>query len=160
MPLFSHVPGRVVALPQKHVVGSVFGVTAIGGGTGTPISFESHKTIITKIGVGMAGNYQFLHTLGNDVYVYVFGDRMGQIVLHCLSFAAACPEADNSAHGFNALVNWYRDNRIAASDKLIKVNIGNEVFQGFLVGSNPELSDPETKLVQTQLIIALLPEAS
>lgn len=159
MPLFSHVPGRVVALPQKHVVGSVFGVSAIGG-SGAPISFEQHKTIITKIGVGMAGNYQFLHTLGNDVYVYVFGDRMGQIVLHCLSFAATCPETDNSAHGFNSLLNWYKDNRIAASEKLVSVQIGSEVFHGFLVGSNPELSDPETKLVQTQLIIALMPEAS
>jgi len=155
MYLFSHTPGTAVELPQRHVVGSI-STTSVIGGDGQRISFPTQKTIITKIGLSLAGNYQFLHTLGNDVFVYVFGDRMGQVSLHCLSFAAKC-NGDDSVHGFQHLYDWYRSNRIANSKELVTVTINNVVFSGFLIGSSPEMSDPETRITQTQLVLSLLP---
>ena len=155
MYLFSNTPGTAIELSQRHVVGSISRTSLIGG-DGQSVTFSSQKTIITKIGLSLAGNYQFLHTLGNDVYVYVFGDRMGQISLHCLSFAGKC-NGNDSVHGFQHLFDWYQSNRIANSKELVTVTINNVVFSGFLIGSSPEMSDPETRITQTQLILSLLP---
>jgi len=156
MRIFSYAPGRAIELPLRYAVGSV-AVASVVGSNGVPISFNVQKTIITKVGVSLAGNYQFLHTIGNDVYVYVFGDRMGQIVLHCLSFPSRC-NGDDSVHGFQHLYDWYRDNRIARSRDLVTVTLGGIAFRGFLIGSSPEFTDPDTKISQTQLVLSLLPE--
>ena len=93
--VFGSNTGRVIAIEDKVAQGgiSLGNITA----NGEPIYFGNFNTIITRIGVAAAGNYQFLHTIGNDVYIYVFGDRMGDVTLHGLSFANGCPAGGGSA---------------------------------------------------------------
>jgi hypothetical protein len=109
--------------------------------------------------VSAAGNYQFLHTIGNDVYIYVFGDRMGQVTFHGISFAQACGSGEGST-GFELLEKWYNENRIAARKKPVKVTIGaGLVFNGFVVGLTGDVQDSVHRTVQYSLTISLLPPA-
>ena len=71
--------------------------------------------------VAQQANFQFLHTLGSDVYVYVFGDRIGQLSLSGVAFASGCGNAVTPVsgqpfagdHGLVGMNDWYKDNRIS-----------------------------------------------
>lgn len=153
--IFSQSAGHVLALPESAAAGAI----QLGSvtGTGGPISYPVYNTIITKLGLSAAGNFQFLHTLGNDVYVYTFGDRMGQVQLHGLSFASQCPQRQQ-AHGFERLYLWYNANRLAARRAPVRVTVGRSTtFDGFVTGLNATASDASNRTIQFQMSISLLP---
>ena len=62
--VFKENTGKVVALPDKVAQGS-FALVEVDPN----ITYTTQKTIITRVGISCAGNYQFLHTIGNDVYI-------------------------------------------------------------------------------------------
>lgn len=151
--LFESNAGRVLAVPDRSAAGCIQVASVIGN---ERISYIRHNTIITKMGLSAAGNYQFAHMIGNDIYVYVFGDRMGQIVLHGISFSNQCPYNQGTPHGFEYLLRWYAQNRIAARKFPVRVIIGaNTPFEGFLVGINSEAGDPESRTISFQLTLAV-----
>lgn len=171
--IFGGNTGNVVAIRDNVSTGSISLGNVSGGKDGGREAFGLGATpfnsIITRIGVSAAGNYQFLHTIGNDVYVYVFGDRMGDITLHGLSFAQACPSAQAPAsilpaaqtglHGFEELFNWYSLNRIAATPEPARVRIGAKTtFKGFITGCTGDVADSKTRTIQFQITISLLPD--
>ena len=175
--IFSSNTGRVVAIPDK-VASGAFQLGNVYGKKGN-ISYSRHNTIITRVGISAAGNYQFLHTIGNDVYVYVFGDRMGQVQLHGLTFMASedkCNTKDpvkgeaptphiigagNTKHGFELLFKWYTDNRIANRKEPVRVTIGkNTNFRGFVTALTGDVQDALYRTIQFQMTISLLPEVT
>jgi hypothetical protein len=168
--LFSQNTGRVSAITESVAAGSISLTNVIGSGPpltnlvlplpSQNIGYTQQKTIITRIGLSAAGNFQFLHTVGNDVYVYVFGDRMGQIVLHGLSFAQTCPNEKEKAnvHGFELLYQWYLRNRIAARKAPVTATIGlNTSFEGFVTALSGDVQDSLHRTIQFQMTIATLP---
>lgn len=173
--VFSANTGRVFAVEDKVAAGSFsLGNVSYFGQAGEPITFRQHNTIITRIGLAAAGNYQFLHTIGNDVYVYVFGDRMGQVRLHGLSFQTACPPplatdrfdtqallqgAREDKHGFELLFDWYTKHRIAAIKSPVRVTIGRKTnFDGFVTALTGDVQDTLHRTIQFQMTISLLPD--
>ncbi len=172
--LYTGNTGRVTALEDSVAAGS-FSMANISGVNGDSITYRNHRTIITKIGLSAQGNFQFLHTLGNDVYLYVFGDRMGEIILHGISFQSGdtclgtgpspnpstkIPTNENSKHGFELLYSWYKTNRIAANPDPVKTTIGtSNTFEGFVTSLVGNVDDPAKRTVSYQMTIALLPEA-
>jgi hypothetical protein len=171
--VFARNTGRVFAVEDKVAAGAI----QLGNvnGEGGPISYQVHNTIITRLGISAAGNFQFLHTIGNDVYVYVFGDRMGQVQLHGLSFSDKCPPLPDDPderrrprenplqnypdHGFELLFGWYTANRIAARREPVRVTIGRSTnFNGFVTALTGDVQDALHRTIQFQLTISLLPD--
>lgn len=158
--VFANNTGRVFAVEDKVASGAIQLGNVIG--EGGHISYQSHNTIITRLGVSASGNYQFLHTIGNDVYVYVFGDRMGQVVLHGLSFSDQCPGNRGAEdHGFELLFRWYARNRIAARKAPVRVVIGRStIFDGFVTALTGDVQDSLHRTIQFQMTISLLPDVA
>ena len=172
--VFGKNTGRVIAIEDKVAVGAFQLGNVLG--EGGRISYRRHNTIITRVGISAAGNYQFLHTIGNDVYVYVFGDRMGQVQLHGLSFMASESEcapglgagtspsphiigAGDGKHGFELLFDWYTKNRIAARRDPVLVTIGKATnFKGFVTAMTGDVQDSLHRTIQFQMTISLLPD--
>ena len=174
--IFESNSGKVVAITDNVATGAI----QLGNVVSDEkrITYQEHNTIITRLGISAAGNFQFLHTIGNDVYVYVFGDRMGQVQLHGLSFAAACPPApplkpgeltspivsampgkQGSEHGFELLFKLYTANRIAARKLPVKVTIGvGTTFKGFVTALTGDVQDALHRTIQFQMTISLLPD--
>lgn len=168
--IFQQNTGKVVAISDKVAEGSF----SLGNVTSNKITYAEHKSIITRIGIAAAGNYQFLHTIGNDVYVYVFGDRMGQIQLHGISFQGDCTgggggfagttptatfPAASGKHGFEMLYDWYKANRVAVRLSPVTVTIGiGTTFQGFVTALSGDIQDPLHRTIQFTMHIATLPE--
>lgn len=156
--VFESNTGRVVSVPDAVAAGAISLAKVEGSGA---ITYAVHNTIITRVGISAAGNYQFLHTIGNDVYMYVFGDRMGQVVIHGLSFAQQCQggTAANTDHGFERLFKWYKENRVAVRKDPVIVTIGvNTAFKGFITALNGDVQDPVYRTIQFQITISLLPD--
>jgi len=123
------------------------------------VSWDSQQSIITRVTLSHQGNFQFLHTMGNDVYIYVFGDRIGQITISGLSMAGTCSSGMFSAkHGFEQMLDWYKENRLAARKYPVQVSIGQSAMEVFVTGINGDLVDPATRIMQYQLQTVLLPE--
>jgi len=124
------------------------------------ITFKQHQSIITRVTVAHNCNFQFLHTIGNDIYIYVFGDRIGQVTISGLSFTSAGTDdcGNNKQHGFEKIMEWYEKYRVAANQKPIQILIGTKPIEGFVVALSGDIVDPSTRMMQYNLTMMVLPE--
>lgn len=152
---FANCPGRVVQVRQPTSYCDIR-MIAINNQNLTDLSYERSAVILTRITVSHQVNAQFLHTVGNRVYIYSFGDRIGQITLSGLAFAQTC-ERGPSVHSGTNVFSWYIANKASTKVTPLFVTIYNATFQAFLLGLNMEVVDPATKLVQWNLTLATMP---
>lgn len=102
------------------------------------LGFEGFKAIITGVQFGSQCNFQFMHTLGGMVYLYVFGERMGQLAMSGLAFDAICTSSSDvraDKHGIEFVKEYYDNNNLANRKTPITVTIGqNLAIAGYLAG--------------------------
>lgn len=166
--IFSAQPGKVVAvtgngLPMQIVIGN----PAIGGlpesyfRSADVSSYSRLRAIIQHLGVGGQSGAQFMHTLADFIYVYVFGERLGQLNVGGLAFHSACGDPDSAGDavtGFEQILNYYKNFRITTYPLSLTVVIGTTVaFDAFLVSVQGDLVNPETNLAQFQMQLAYIP---
>jgi hypothetical protein len=119
--------------------------------------FDGFKSIITRVTIAAQGNYQFLHTLGGDVFIYVFGDRIGQITVSGLAFDSTCGDADGSI-GMERVMSFYMANRVSERKTPMKLTIGvATTIKAYLVGMTGDVSDPKSKIWQYSMQLAMVP---
>ena len=120
--------------------------------------FSDMKSIITRLQIAEAGNYQFLHTLGDRVYVYVFGDRIGELNISGLSFYDNCANGGNEKIGITKVVDYYRSHRIVKQAAPLKITLdGETTFEAFLIKMSGDVLNTAQRLWQFNLSMALLP---
>ncbi len=160
--VFSSSPiGTVVQLPGSSKFASI-ALLGVKGLTDFAVGdFNSEKIIVTSFNADEQVNVQFNHTMGNDIYMNVFGNRMGAFTLKGIAFNAAstgkrCQEGN---HGISKVIEWYRANRISASGAAeISLNIkGEGLFSGYLIGANYGVTRPGDYMVEYSLTIATVP---
>lgn len=92
------------------------------------------NSIITSLSLELSGNYQFLHTLNDFIYVYSFGERIGVLNLNGVGFTKPC--ADKGA--IMDAYTYYKRNRISQSAKALEIVVEDSkakgTFLGFLTG--------------------------
>jgi hypothetical protein len=163
--IFENNRGRVSAVTDRGAAGIIqlAHIPEIDGDSpNESLTYESHSTIITAIGMSTSCNQQFLHAVGGDVYIYVFGDRIGRLELKGISFSQRCsgregPREVEEPHGFERLYEWYQRNRIARRRKPVRVILGRSLaIDGFLTSLVQTGEDPETRAVRFTLQLSLL----
>jgi hypothetical protein len=156
MILFSGAPGQVAFLPGNDVAQG--GVRLVGL-PDKKITFDSQRSIITAVGFKQSVNYQLRLALQSEVFIYVFGDLPGELVLSGLSFAEDCQtQSTQSKHGVEKMLRWYADNKISSGGKPVRVTIGDVALDGIVVSQTIEVNDPVTRLVQWSMPLVTLPE--
>ena len=154
MHVFEGAVGRVVAVEDPAAQGVMY----VADVADDPLTFDAQRSIITRVTCAQQVNLQFLHTMGRHVYVYVFGERMGQIGLSGLSFAGDCP-GPAPAHGVMNVFDWYRRNKASRRAEPVRINIGmRDNLDGFVTGFTFDTVDPATQMVQWNMTLAALPE--
>lgn len=143
--------GRATVLYRSGAAaGSMLTLTDWGG-------FNQLKAIFTKHSLGEAGSYQFLHTMGSSIYLYVFGDRIGQMMLGGVAFYGNCDE-QNDRVGISHVIQWYREHRVAKRAAPIQVTIDpSTTFETYLLGMQGQVLDPAKRLYQFVLTMASVP---
>lgn len=115
---------------------------------------------ITGYSLDMGTNHQFLHSLDNFIYLYAFGDRIGELTLSGMSFTGSCVQNNgggdiSAAMGQCSILSYYKDNRVSNSEgtKVSKISLGNcsNILCGFLTGMRLDMPNPSAPIVQWAL---------
>lgn len=127
--------------------------TKSGKGT-TP--YNLHNVIITSVGTSQGSNFQFMQTLQDNVYVYVFGDKLGELRVSGLVFAGKCEGSDKGSNesGFSKVLKYYTTNKISNDEKPgvpMQLQIGSTKFSAFLVNVQTSVDRPVEGLGQFTL---------
>lgn len=152
--IFSKAAGSVASFTDPTLpANTTLSVEGWGG-------FKGFKSIITRVNVAAQGNFQFLHTLGGNIYVYVFGDRVGQLGVSGLAFDITCNE-DAGTIGIERVLDYYSENRIAARKTPLKITMGvKTTVAGYLVAVAGDVVDPKSKIYQFNLQFMLAPQSN
>ena len=152
---------------------SVGNVTKVTGGSSEPvfsISFGGGQTEdgwftsgtkltapVTGFALEQNGNFQFLHTLNDFIYVYSFGDRIGELVVSGIGFAKPCSQANDGK--ICSVLDFYNKNKMSRVGDL-SVSLGDcaPPFFAFLTGMRMELQDPRTLVAQWSLRLNVVPK--
>ena len=142
--IFPSKVGRpaVVTDPNAQPVSFSFG---LGGWPG----FGATNCLLQGVTAQTRGNYQFLYTIGNFTYVYVFGELMGDLMVTGLALAGQCP--GGTAHGMSAAVDYYNTNAISVTGAPVAINFAGLGILAFLTGATFQMSTPKTRIGQFQL---------
>jgi hypothetical protein len=121
--------------------------------------FYGFKSIITEFRVQAQGGVQFLHTLRDFIYIYVFGERIGQASVSGLSFWDTCD--GGGVHGLEWVNYYYLQNRVSQRATPVTIILGSGTpFYGFLTGLTLDLNNPENLIGQYALNFNVIPEQS
>jgi hypothetical protein len=154
--------GRAIALAQPGVSGIA---RLMGEDDGQPLNWTAHRSIITRVGMNHACNFQASQMIGNDVYLYVFGDRLGQAVVSGLSMATQCYCGEGGAtvradrHGIENTLQWYLERRVSQNRKPVTLTIGASThLTGILVNFEVDTQSDESFLMRYTMTIQTMPE--
>lgn len=152
MVIFEGTPGRVIRMTDPALPATLKPIASLN----PSISFAQERSIINRITIAQQTNHQFLHTLGNDIFIYVFGDRMGQVTLSGISASEECN--GDTEYGLEKMLRWYKENKLSSRPEPVRIVVGSVTLTGFVTGMSNDLVDPKTWLVNFAVTIALVPE--
>jgi len=155
--------GRVqVITPPGAAPGSLIDLTSPPsrrqGGADLPWGgFANFKSLITDVTIAEQTNHQFLHTLGGDIYIYSFGDRIGILGVGGLAFYDNC--TGNQRPGVSHVLEYFRRAKLSEREEPMKLTIAPDtVLRGFLYRFRAQVTSVEQRLFQFHLDMALVPE--
>lgn len=138
---------------------SIFSISFNGGQTedGWVTSGTKLTAPITGFALEQNGNYQFLHTVNDFIYVYSFGDRIGELTVSGIGFAKPCDSANSGK--LCGVLDFYNENKIAnVGDLSVQLGDCTPPFFAFLTGMRMELQDPKLLVAQWSLRFSLVPK--
>ena len=126
-----------------------------GGGSGTKtVSVEGLGTVpITGFTLELHTNHQFLHALDEFIYVFPFGDRIGELSITGMSFLGGGSCSGPSGAGPCSVYDHYMTNRLSKPigykpTKITLTGCATPPLLGFLTGLRMETLRPELPIVQ------------
>ena len=143
-------------------VGQVGRVTPTGKGVvAFTIDFEDKRRgtfIVTEVGIRQGVNAQFLHTLDDAIYIYVFGDRVGDITISGIAFIDVCGTGVTGS-GVKDVMTYYSDNKASQRAGPVLVKFGDgDPFKAYLLESSINLLKPEMGAAQFTFNFKLMPQ--
>jgi hypothetical protein len=133
--------------------GGVPGIISIEG-------FEPIASIIDSPSLEQSVNAQFMTSLEDATYVYVFGDKMGTATIQGTAFAARCGagEPNSNENGLRDIVEYYNTRRASQDKRLISISFGPERISAFLMGARIFSKDPLHVLLGYNFTFSTLPK--
>jgi hypothetical protein len=158
MLVLSNSPGRVVKIKDDVKICRI----NILNMKEDDIIFEKHESIVTRISVTEEVNKQLVHTVGNKTYLYVFGDRAGNLTIDGVAFAPPCPcDEKNTANfspGFERILQWYNTNKASQRPSPLSIVLGsNTVLNGFLVNFTLRVIDVPLRMFEWSMLLHTVP---
>ena len=156
--IFNNAPGRGMAVPSTvtaipfrlNIDG--FHSAASGGGTTSSTQFSA---VTTGVRVAFGSNHQFLTTVRNFIYVYVFGDHMGEFSINGITFTGGCNSG--GIDGLSGVLSYYRQKNLAATGKPVSVQLGAGSFRAFLTGVEATMDDPAQSIGKFKMQFNMVP---
>ena len=111
---------------------------------------------ITGFRLELSSNHQFLHTLNNFIYVFSFGDRVGELTVSGIAVTGCYSSNDGKTStgakkgSIAELYERYLQKRLAANLTPSLITIGDSTVSllGFLTGMSMEIPNPALPIAQ------------
>jgi hypothetical protein len=117
--------------------------------------------IVTSMSMSHETNSQFVQTLSDDVYVTVFGSKVGGMSISGILFLndpGVCgPDAKSSAKPLESFYKKFLDNCVTTKKEHLTIQLGTVALKGFLVSFQLNVSDPQTSFGNFTMNFVLLP---
>jgi hypothetical protein len=115
---------------------------------------------LTGFSLELSTNHQFLHSLDDFIYVFSFGDRVGELTLSGLAFAS-CVGGSGGANNSQpvAVYNYYLKNRLSVKSTPTLITLGgasSAQLIGFLTGMRLEMPNAVNPIAQWVLRYAVI----
>lgn len=118
------------------------------GGSVFKLSTPGLSLPVTGFTLDLSSNFQFQHTLNEFIYVYAFGERVGEMVVSGMGFLGACGAA-KSKSACDVLTTTYKTKSLGNSKKGTTITLGGcGSFWAFLTGLRIEVPRPEVLVAQ------------
>lgn len=147
--IFQSGPGIVAIFPAQKVLPGLIHLP----------EFQPQAALISGIDYNQRTNQQFQPTLDGSVFIYVFGDMMGDVAVNGKAFPGMC---DNSKVGLQEVFEFYAKNRASKRATPVTVVVGEETVVGFLtelrIRGNVLAEEPIAAINDYTLIISALPK--
>ena len=119
--------------------------------------FEPRAAIITSPAVSQRTNVQFMTSLKESVYVYVFGDQMGTVMIAGIAFAERCETGES---GLEEVFDYYQNFRASQRKETVSIGFGfsKASISGFLTAAEVSSRDPDLMTMDFKFTINTLPE--
>lgn len=103
---------------------------------------------LTGFALDLSTNHQFLHSLDEFIYVFAFGDRVGELTLSGITFTGKCPNTTSGEP--KDIYSYYLQNRVSKTLKPTKITVsgGQTTLLGFLTGMRMEIPNPSLPVMQ------------
>jgi hypothetical protein len=151
----------VQILPVAMDTGSILQVKGWGDfADQQEVGENEMKAIFTGIRISNATNHQIQHTLGNRIYLTVFGDRVSQLNLSGIAFFDNCNRpswesrglqnatrgiANKAQIGMARVIQWYQNHKLSNKFGPITVTIDPlTIYQCFLESLQGEMVGQES----------------
>lgn len=143
---------NIVTLPEVKGQAQLFFFTqpSSSGRTFVP------NVIITKVDYQQRTNTQFQQSLENVIYVYSFGDLMGDLTVNGVAIPRSC---DGDSNGIKEVMQFYKQNRVSNSVSDVRITFADEVIRGYLVGLSLSTLDASSGLHSMTLLLKTMPAA-
>lgn len=148
MNLFSVGPGAAVAVFDPQSLPMTIWLQDWEG-------YALRNCILQSVGMQNQANCQFLTTLRNYVYVYVFGDSPGDIQIRGKAFAAQCETGWRN--GLDYAMAYYANRTVSWTGRSLLIQIGAAIFIAFLVKGEFGANDPVNNISDFTLHFKTVP---
>jgi hypothetical protein len=113
------------------------------------------KGIVSTMSVSGQGGFQVMHTLRRAIYMYTFGERVGEMSIGGILVNADCTdnraaiENGTTQSGIYKFFSWYERNRLTTTGQPISITVvPGLVLSGFLVNMKFQIEDAAVPLAQ------------
>jgi hypothetical protein len=151
--IFNPRPGYGIAFPEPGGVPFVMDFENWGGVT-------ARHAIVTGVSLTRQCNVQFLHTLRGFIFLYVLGQKMGDLSITGITFAGECSQQPGPVaieDGIWGVGDYYEFWNAANTGAPLSVLVGGGSFSAFLIGQKLEILNPKGRLGQFMLQFKLIP---
>lgn len=119
-------------------------------------TFPRTRVIITGVAINQKANVQFMETLRDRIYIYSFGDRLGDMQVMGLGLKM-CDDTDEDS-SVKDLDTFYQNNKASVLNSDIVITIDRVVtFRAFLLAMTTQLVNEEFRTVGFTLTLKVLP---
>ena len=137
--IFPSKVGVAAVVSDPNVVPMTFSMTGL----------PPTNCIIQGISGTTQGNYQFLLTLMNFTYVYIFGEKMGDFTVTGITMADDC--AGTGTNGMTGAIGYYNSRAISVTGTPVVIGFAGWAAYAFLTGATFTAMNPRSGLGQFQL---------
>jgi hypothetical protein len=148
--IFNSRAGYVAILPSDSVI----------PGRITVAGFSPSAALVSGIDYKQRTNQQFQTSLDRAIYLYVFGDLMGDVLVKGIAFPATC---EGASEGLLEILKFYQNQRASVQSSPVNVQVGSsETIAGFLTAveviSEAVAQDPMSFISNYTMTINALPK--